>query len=114
MGSPSPTAPNPTAPHDVYGVFADDINSANTSRVVTALTGAMAQGNKHVHVMFQSWGGFVGDAVMLYNFFRSLTTLDVSLYDCGQIASAAVIAYLGAKRRVATENSTACESVAHP
>jgi ATP-dependent Clp protease, protease subunit len=64
----------------------------------------MAAGNKHVHVMFQSWGGFVGDGVMLYNLFRALT-IDLSLYNAGQVASAAVIAYLGAKRRVATKSS---------
>ena len=93
------------APDDVYAVFVDDINQANTSRIVTGLTGAMAQGNKHAHLMFQSWGGFVGDGVMLYNFFRSLTALDVSPYNAGQVASAAVIAYLGAKHRVATPSS---------
>jgi ATP-dependent Clp protease protease subunit len=54
--------------------------------------------------MFQSWGGFVGDGVMLYNFFRSLT-IDLSLYNSGQVASAAITAYLGAKRRVASPRS---------
>jgi len=104
MGAPSTPSP-PQAPHDVYAVFVDDINQANSNRMVTGITGAMAAGNKHAHVMFQSWGGFVGDGVMLYNFFRSLSTLDLSLYNAGQVASAAVIAYLGAKRRVATKSS---------
>jgi ATP-dependent protease ClpP protease subunit len=90
---------------DIYGVFADDINQVSVSRIITGLTGAMAQGNKHVHVMFQSFGGFVGDGVMLYNLFRSITALDISLYNAGQVASAAVVAFLGAKRRVATKNS---------
>jgi len=56
-------------------------------------------------MMFQSWGGFVGDGVMLYNFFKSLSIVDLSLYNSGQICSAAVIAYLGAKRRVASPRS---------
>ena len=90
MATPAASQP---APHDVYAVFVDDINQANTSRIVNGITGAMAAGNKHAHVMFQSWGGFVGDGVMLYNFFRSLTALDISLYNAGQVASAAVIAY---------------------
>jgi ATP-dependent protease ClpP protease subunit len=42
---------------------------------------------------------------MLYNFLRSMSALDVSLYNSGQVASAAVIAYLGAKRRVASKSS---------
>jgi ATP-dependent Clp protease, protease subunit len=100
----TPAEPKPPAPHDVYGAFADDINAANTSRIVNGITGAMATGNKHAHVMFQSWGGIVGDGVMLYNFFNALT-IDLSLYNSGQVASAAVIAYLGAKRRVASKTS---------
>ena len=64
-----------------------------------------AAGNKHIHMMFQSWGGFVGDGVMLYNFFKSLSIVDLSLYNSGQICSAAVIAYLGEKRRVASPRS---------
>jgi ATP-dependent Clp protease protease subunit len=100
------TPPNtPTPPHDVYAIFVDDINQANTARIIQGFTGAMAAGSKHAHVMFQSWGGFVGDGVMLYNFLRSMTALDVTLYNSGQIASAAVIAYLGAKQRVASKSS---------
>ena len=101
----APGTPPPAAPHDIYAVFVDDINQANSNRIVNGITGAMAQGNKHARVMFQSWGGFVGDGVMLYNFFRALRTLDLSLYNAGQVASAAVIAFLGAKRRVATKSS---------
>ena len=88
MASPTPTP----APHDVYAIFVDDINQGNTNRIAQGITGAMAAGNKHAHIMFQSWGGFVGDGVMLYNFFRSLSALDLSLYNSGQVASAAVIA----------------------
>lgn len=100
----TPGKPTPPPPHDIFGVFVDDINQANTNRIVNSITNVMAQGNKHAHVMFQSWGGFVGDGVMLYNFLRALT-IDLSLYNSGQVASAAVIAYLGAKHRVATKNS---------
>lgn len=94
----------PVVPHDVYGIFVDDINQANASRIVHGVTGAIAAGNKHLHIMFQSWGGFVGDGVMLYNFFRALP-IDVSLHNSGQVASAAITAYLGAQRRVASRNS---------
>jgi ATP-dependent protease ClpP protease subunit len=97
-------AAQPASP-EVYAVFVDDINQANTKRIVDGLTTVMAQGAPHAHVMFQSWGGFVGDGVMLYNLFRAITAPQLSLYNSGQVASAAVIAYLGAKRRVATKNS---------
>jgi ATP-dependent protease ClpP protease subunit len=106
MGTnPVPPPAGQPAPHNVYGVFVDDINQANTKRVVEGVTGAIAAGNKHLHVMFQSWGGFVGDGIMLHNFFKSLSIVDLSLYNSGQVASAAVVAYLGAKRRVASKSA---------
>jgi ATP-dependent Clp protease protease subunit len=104
MVTPAPIPPE-TAPAHVYGVFVDDINQANSTRIVQGITGAIAAGNKHLHVMFQSWGGFVGDGVMLYNFFKSLSVVDLSLYNSGQVSSAAILAYLGAKRRVASPRS---------
>jgi hypothetical protein len=51
MATPANTPPL----HDVYAIFVDDINQANTARIVNGFTGAMASGNKHAHVMFQSW-----------------------------------------------------------
>ena len=106
MGTnPVPPPAGQPAPHNVYGVFVDDINQANTKRVVEGVTGAITAGNKHLHVMFQSWGGFVGDGIMLHNFFKSLSIVDLSLYNSGQVASAAVVAYLGAKRRVASKSA---------
>jgi ATP-dependent protease ClpP protease subunit len=65
-------AAQPASP-EVYAVFVDDINQANTKRIVDGLTTVMARGAPHAHVMFQSWGGFVGDGVMLYNLFRAIT-----------------------------------------
>jgi len=47
----------------------------------------------------------VGDGVMLYNCLGSLSAADISLYNSGQVASAVLIAYLGAKRRVASKTS---------
>jgi ATP-dependent Clp protease, protease subunit len=94
----------PAPPQDVYGVFVDDINQATTVRIVNGVTVAMASGAQRLHIMFQSWGGFVGDGVMLYHFFRSLT-LDLTLYNSGQVASAGVTAFLGAKHRIASPRS---------
>jgi len=46
--------------------------------------------------------------VTLYNFLGSLSAVDISLYNSGQVASAAVIAYLGAKRRAASKTRSSC------
>jgi ATP-dependent protease ClpP protease subunit len=103
--SPTARPTSPPQPTEIYGVFVDDINQPAASRIVQGITGAIAGGAKHLHVMFQSWGGFVGDAVMLYNLLRSLTIVDVSLYNSGQVQSAAVTAYLGATHRIASPRS---------
>lgn len=50
-------------------------------------------------------GGNVNDGVALYNFFRALP-VDLTLYNVGSVASAAVIAYLGAKERKVSTYAT--------
>ncbi len=59
---------------------------------------------QHVHLLFQSAGGYVGDGVFLYNLFRSIP-IELTLYNVGQICSAAVIAYLGAGHRKTTNDA---------
>lgn len=71
----------------------------------TNLTAASVNHVKHVHVMFQSAGGFVGDGVFLYNLFHSMP-IELTLYNVGQLSSAGVIAYLGAKRRKTSARAT--------
>jgi ATP-dependent Clp protease protease subunit len=60
---------------------------------------------KHVHLLFQTAGGYVGDGVFLYNLFRTIP-IELTLYNAGQISSAGVVAYLGAKHRKTTRNAT--------
>jgi ATP-dependent protease ClpP protease subunit len=95
----------PNAPEDTYGVFCDDINSGSAGRIVVGVSTAQGGGTKRLHLMFQSWGGFVGDGVMLYNYFRAQSGLEIALYNSGQVASAAVTAYLGAKRRITSKSA---------
>ena len=51
-----------------------------------------------IHMLFQTAGGFIGDGVCLYNFFRTLP-VELTLYNVGSVCSAGVIAYLGAQKR---------------
>lgn len=98
---------NMPGPPPVYGVFVDDVNQASAARVVNGITLATNSGARRLHIMFQSWGGFVGDAVMLYNFFRALdgSGVELTLYNSGHVASAGVTAFLGARRRVASQRA---------
>ncbi len=96
----------PALPAEVYAVFCGGIEQATAQKVVNSLTGAINSGTtKHVHVLFQSAGGYVGDGVFLYNFFRSIP-IELTLYNGGQISSAGVVAYLGAKHRRTTKSAT--------
>ncbi len=88
----------PSAPAEAYAVFSDHVNQASVQRIFNALAGGMANKIQHVHLLFQSVGGIVGDGICLYNFFKSLP-IDLTIYNAGAVQSIALVAYLGAKRR---------------
>lgn len=92
------SAATPALPPEVYAVFCGSIDQGSVQKIFNGLTTAIAQNVKEVHVLFQSLGGGVGDGISLYNFFAALT-IDLTLYNVGQVSSAALIAYLGAKKR---------------
>jgi ATP-dependent Clp protease protease subunit len=83
---------------EVYGIFSGPIDQAGTQRLANGLTTSSANNVKSVHLMFQSQGGGIGEGICLHNLFQSLP-FDLTLYNGGSVASIAVIAYLGAKRR---------------
>jgi hypothetical protein len=103
MNNLPPSAPSP--PLQAYAVFSDNINQASVQRIFFNFTGAMEKQFKHVHLLFQSSGGFVGDGICLYNFFRSLP-IDLTIYNAGAVQSIAAIAYLGAKKRKTSKHGT--------
>jgi ATP-dependent protease ClpP protease subunit len=57
---------------------------------------------KRLHILFQSDGGCIAESVFLYHFFKSCP-IDITIYNCGSVQSAATIAFLGAKRRVTSK-----------
>jgi ATP-dependent Clp protease, protease subunit len=99
------TPPAPAPPTEVYAIFCGAIDQTNAQKTVAGLTGAMAMKVQHVHLLFQSAGGYVADGVFLYNLFRSIP-IELTLYNAGQISSAGVIAFLGAKRRNTSKSAT--------
>jgi len=93
------------AKSDIYAILCGDINAANANKLVNGLTGVSAAGKcQTLHILFQSWGGFVGDGVFVYNLLKNFP-LDIILYNSGHVASAGVTAFLGARERKATKNS---------
>jgi ATP-dependent Clp protease protease subunit len=91
-------ASNPPLPPEVYVVFCASIDQSSVQKILGGVTNAVTQNVKEIHMLFQSVGGTVGDGIALYNFFQALT-IDLTLYNVGQVSSAALIAYLGAKKR---------------
>jgi ATP-dependent Clp protease, protease subunit len=89
----------------VYAIYCGGIEQSNSQKVVNSLTVAMANKVTHVHLLFQSAGGYIADGVFLYNLFRGVP-IELTLYNAGQISSAGVTAYLGSKHRKTTANAT--------
>uniref|UniRef100_A0A7V4XUU4 ATP-dependent Clp protease proteolytic subunit n=1 Tax=Acidobacterium capsulatum TaxID=33075 RepID=A0A7V4XUU4_9BACT len=99
-----PEDPKKSVPEEIWAIYCGDINAANTSKLIGGLTIVGSAGTKRVHILFQSWGGFVGDGVFLYNSLKKLS-LEIVLYNAGQVSSAATLAYLGAHSRKTTANA---------
>ena len=101
MSTIEPTMP--TSPEEVYAVFCGEINEENVRQLLANMTTATVKG-QNIHLLFQSSGGCVGDGICLYNFFKSLP-VGLTIYNVGSVSSIAVIAYLGAKRRVTSPSA---------
>lgn len=91
-----------------YLIFCGLINQASTQKLLASVNESLNAQSKDIHLFFQSYGGYVGDAVALYDFFRSLPQLSarLTIYNAGTIRSAAVTAYLGAERRLVAPCAT--------
>jgi ATP-dependent Clp protease protease subunit len=102
---PSPEASQESkVAEELWAFFCGDINATTTAQLLKGLTAVSSQGTKRIHILFQSWGGFVGDGVFLYNSLKKLG-IEVVLYNAGQVASAAMLAFLGAHGRKTTSNA---------
>jgi ATP-dependent Clp protease protease subunit len=115
-GPPPPCQPQ----QDLYLIFCGSIDAVATQKIATALSNAAAQNAKSIHLVMQTAGGSVADGIFLYNLFRA-SPIDLTLYNIGLIASAGVIAYLGAHHRKTsalaifmTHRTTAPSLPAHP
>jgi ATP-dependent Clp protease protease subunit len=92
-------------PPEVYATLAGNVDTQMVQRVFTAFSTAINDGVQTVHLLIQSTGGFVGDGVGLYNYIRNLP-VNVVAYNGGSVLSIAVIAYLGAKHRKASQTAS--------
>lgn len=93
-----------TPQQEVWATFAGAIDQGSINRLFTAF--ALATQNKvpRLHLLFQSSGGYVGDGIALYNVLKALP-LELTMYNAGNVASIAAIAFLGAKTRKASAHA---------
>jgi ATP-dependent Clp protease protease subunit len=83
---------------EAFGAFCSNLDSIAVARIFRAMTAAINDGVQHMHLLFQSPGGSVGDGICLYNFFRTMP-IDLTVYNVGSVRSAGTLAYLGARNR---------------
>jgi ATP-dependent Clp protease, protease subunit len=84
--------------NDDYALFNGVLDGASMDRLFQYFAKATKKLDTHIHVLFQSDGGGVGNGVTLYNLFKALP-VEMTIYNTGSIFSAALIAYLGARHR---------------
>jgi ATP-dependent Clp protease, protease subunit len=95
---------NQQLPTEIYATLAGNVDGPMVQRVFQACATAINGGVKTVHLLIQSTGGFVGDGIALYNYLRNLP-LTLIAYNAGSVQSVAVILFLAAKQRKASETA---------
>jgi ATP-dependent Clp protease, protease subunit len=90
----------------VYGVFTGSIDTEAVQRISQQLVKFTDPRTaiESVHLLLHSPGGQIPDGVTLHNFFKAFP-LKLTLYNAGNVDSAAVLAFLGAKDRRASRHA---------
>lgn len=96
---------NNKQPTDYYLTLSGEINQEMVPKALETLSGASQRGAKTIHLLIQSNGGYIGDGVGLYNFIRNFPA-EIITYNCGHVASIAVLVFLAGKRRIAATTAT--------
>ncbi len=95
----------PPQKNEVHALFAGVIDQPAVQRIFGGFATASHNNVSHVHLLWQSSGGNIGDGICLYNFFRNLN-MGLTIYNCGQVSSIAALVYLGAKERKTSTHAT--------
>ena len=90
---------NETAKKTAYLAFSAMLDQLAVQRFFALFAQATQEGYNDVHLLMQTIGGSVPDGVCLYNFFQSMESIELSIYNGGNVSSAGVIAYLGGDKR---------------
>jgi ATP-dependent Clp protease, protease subunit len=96
---------NNNIPQDIWCTLAGPIDQAMVQRVFNSFALAIREEVKTVHLLVQSSGGFITDGISLYNYLSNLPVTIIA-YNPGGVLSIAVVVFLAAKRRIASDTAT--------
>jgi ATP-dependent Clp protease protease subunit len=96
---------NNTVPEEVWCTLTGTVDQAMVQRVFDSFAHAIRTEVKTIHLLLQSSGGFVSEGIALYNYLSNLP-IQIIAYNPGGVLSIAVVVFLAAQRRVASDTAT--------
>lgn len=99
------TDPIPPTPKEIYVTLAGPVDAQMVQRVFQGFALAIREQVETVHILIQSGGGNIGDGIAIYNYLRKLPLKLIS-YNGGTVASIAVLIFLAASERMASNTAT--------
>jgi ATP-dependent Clp protease, protease subunit len=102
-GIPVPTDLTPPPPDISYGTFSEEINENAASRFIhwLDLIGNDRPRHNGVHLLFNSSGGMIVDAINMHNYVKGYPAdIPITMFNSGGVQSAAVLVFLSAAHRV--------------
>lgn len=88
----------PTSENEVYATLIAPINQESVRNLAAFLSRASMANVSHIHLLLQSFGGMIGDGICAYSLLKGCS-MPLTIYNCGAVQSAAVLAYIGAATR---------------
>lgn len=96
---------NNNIPEEIWCTLAGPVDQAMVQRVFNSFAHAIREEVKTVHLLLQSSGGFVSDGIALYNYLSNLP-IRIIAYNPGGVSSIAVVIFLAAEKRIASDTAT--------
>ena len=90
---------------EAYAIFVGDLNTTSAKNLASKLCLGTQGGTSKINIALQSIGGGPSEGIFLNNLIRNLS-IPVATYNIGTVCSAAVMVFLGASQRIATENAS--------
>jgi ATP-dependent Clp protease, protease subunit len=88
----------------LYAGFSGVIDSAGVAKISSAINTAVNEQFDCLYLCFNSIGGYIGEAIFLYNHIRAVP-IPLIMHNTGTVASAATTIFVAANHRCCSKNS---------